>query len=135
MEGCTFWRRMKFRSQIISASDAGFFLIWSFAFATSSGDGSSWISFCKEKDWCKSKKYPNFDHLSNISYFIWVWMEEKKSTILTSSSLSGTLEMKSANSLFEMALGLISFFKNLLQPQAIIRYLEIVIDYRFLFDY
>ena len=58
-------------------------------------------------------------------------MKENQSTILTSSSLSGTLEMKSANSLFEMALGLISFFKNLLQPQAMIRYLEIVIDYRF----
>merc|ERR1719219_1337967 len=40
------------------------------------------------------------------------------------SSLSGTREIKSANSLFAMAFGLSSFLVNLLVPQAIIKYLR-----------
>ena len=42
---------------------------------------------------------------------------------LTNSSLSGTLDMKSASSLLLTAFGLSSFLVNLLVPQAIIRYL------------
>ena len=42
----------------------------------------------------------------------------------TSSSLSGTLEMKSASSLLLMAHGLMSFFRNLFVPQSISRTLH-----------
>ena len=45
---------------------------------------------------------------------------------LTNSSLSGTLEMKSASSLLLTAFGLSSFLVNLLVPQAIMRYLKIL---------
>ena len=95
----------------------------------SSLSGTLDMKSAKSKCGNSSKLLTTFTKLQN-----WALIEElkfekmaffEKKWLLTNSSLSGTLDMKSANSLLAMAFGFRSFFVNLLVPHAMIKYLKV----------
>ena len=71
-------------------------------------------TFTKVRNWALIED-PKFERMA---FF-------EKKWLLTNSSLSGTLDMKSANSLLAMAFGFSSFFVNLFVPHAMIKYLKV----------
>ena len=95
----------------------------------SSLSGTLDMKSAKSKCGNSSKLLTTFTKLQN-----WALIEElkfekmaffEKKWLLTNSSLSGTLDMKSANSLLAMAFGFSSFFVNLFVPHAMIKYLKV----------